>query len=227
MVPSSALDTVKPSRLSLSSYTCRSASVVPEITAVSKPKSSEPKAATMALINRIPPPPLLRLVVVGISVAMGVCMFRVLVDCRHRAAIVAGRAKRSNTYAIGLLLLIALAASLRWPASARALGPRLALRSASARCPARPGAERTSPPEPPPWRLSTSYQRVVFFMRADPHPFDPVRHALSQSAVVIAHPHRKPFSAAMKLFEIERGMSGVLPPKLVVLCRQPLDRFRQ
>ena len=45
IVPSSALDTVKPRRLSLSPNTCRKASVVPEITAVSKPKSNDPSAA--------------------------------------------------------------------------------------------------------------------------------------------------------------------------------------
>ncbi len=56
MVPNSALETVKPSRLSLSSYTSRKASVVPEITAVSKPNSSDPRAATRALINSIAPP---------------------------------------------------------------------------------------------------------------------------------------------------------------------------
>ena len=55
----------------------------------------------MALIKRIPPPPP-RPVVVEDSTASGVCMFRALVNCRHRAAIVAGRAKRSNTYALGL-----------------------------------------------------------------------------------------------------------------------------
>src|SRR5664279_3316850 len=52
MVPSSALDTVKPSQYLLSAYTCCKASVVPEMTAVSKPKSSDPRAATMALITR-------------------------------------------------------------------------------------------------------------------------------------------------------------------------------
>src|ERR1039458_9885580 len=97
IVPSSALDTVKPRRLSLSVYTCRKASVVPEITAVSKPKSSDPSAATMALIRRMPPPPPLRsVVVIGDSIAIGVCIFRALFDCRHRAAILTGWAQCSN-----------------------------------------------------------------------------------------------------------------------------------
>ena len=50
----------------------------------------------MALITRIPPPPL-RPVVEGVSVASGMCMFRALVDYRHRAAILPGRAHCSNT----------------------------------------------------------------------------------------------------------------------------------
>src|ERR1017187_1409334 len=95
-VPSSALDTVNPRRLSLSMYTWRKASVVPEITAVSKPNSSDPRAATTALITRIPPPPLLRFVVVGDSVVRGVCMLGALVVCRHRAAILTGGVGCSN-----------------------------------------------------------------------------------------------------------------------------------
>src|ERR1019366_2603688 len=99
IVPSSALDTVKPSQKSFSVNTCRSASVVPEITAVSKPKSSDPSAATMALIKRTPLPPPLRPVVAGDSVARGIFIVTTLVECRHRAAIVAASAQRSNTYA--------------------------------------------------------------------------------------------------------------------------------
>src|ERR1035441_2578509 len=95
MVPNSALDTVKPSQNLSSAYTCCKASVVPEMTAVSKPKSSEPRAATMALIKRIPPPQrLFAVVVMGDSIAIGVCIFRALFDCRHRAAI-----KQSPEYA--------------------------------------------------------------------------------------------------------------------------------
>jgi hypothetical protein len=70
--------------------------VVPEITAVSKPKSSDPSAATIALINRIPPPPLLRLVVIGGSVASEAYIFKAFVEDRHRAAIVASAARGSN-----------------------------------------------------------------------------------------------------------------------------------
>ena len=95
IVPISALETVKPSRLSLSVNTCRKASVVPEMTAVSKPKSSEPSAATMALINRIPPPPLPVVRVVG-SVGIGACMFKPLVAGRHRTAMLTAARKGAN-----------------------------------------------------------------------------------------------------------------------------------
>src|SRR5580700_1925502 len=56
IVPISALETVNPSRLSLSENARRNASVVPEITAVSNPNSSEPSAATIALNSRMAPP---------------------------------------------------------------------------------------------------------------------------------------------------------------------------
>ena len=49
MVPISAEATVKPNQNSSSPNTDSSASVVPEITAVSKPKRRPPSAATMVL----------------------------------------------------------------------------------------------------------------------------------------------------------------------------------
>ena len=98
MVPNSALDTVKPRRLSLSSYTCRNASVVPEITAVSKPNSSDPSAATMALSRSIPPPPPRAGEGLG-SITMGVCMIGVCVACRHRRAMLPSPTDGSNIYA--------------------------------------------------------------------------------------------------------------------------------
>jgi hypothetical protein len=52
IVPISALATVKPSSESLRLKIDRSASVVPEITAVSKPKSSPPSAAISAQPSR-------------------------------------------------------------------------------------------------------------------------------------------------------------------------------
>ncbi len=52
IVPINALETVKPSRFSLSPKTRRSASVAPEMTAVSNPNNSEPSAATLAVRNR-------------------------------------------------------------------------------------------------------------------------------------------------------------------------------
>src|SRR6266446_1901222 len=55
IVPISALDTVKPRKKLLSWKTFCKDSVVPEITAVSKPNKNEPKAATTALSNKVPP----------------------------------------------------------------------------------------------------------------------------------------------------------------------------
>jgi hypothetical protein len=60
----------------------------------------------MALITRIPPPPPLRPVVVGVLIASAVCIFSALDDCRHRAAIVAASAKRSNTYVFGMQVFL-------------------------------------------------------------------------------------------------------------------------
>ena len=70
----SALETVKPSRLSLSANAWRNASVVPEITAVSKPNSSEPSAATIALKSSRPPPECELEARVDVSVGKLVCM---------------------------------------------------------------------------------------------------------------------------------------------------------
>ena len=55
-VPIRALETVKPSVLSSSPNTLRSASVVPEMTAVSNPNRNDPNAATTALRKSVPPP---------------------------------------------------------------------------------------------------------------------------------------------------------------------------
>ena len=52
IVPIKALETVNPSRLSLSVNAWRNASVAPEITAVSNPNNSEPSAATPAVRNK-------------------------------------------------------------------------------------------------------------------------------------------------------------------------------
>src|SRR5436190_20376065 len=54
IVPISALETVNPSRLLFREKICRSDSVAPEITAVSKPKRNEPSAATIALSTSRP-----------------------------------------------------------------------------------------------------------------------------------------------------------------------------
>jgi hypothetical protein len=47
---------VNPRRLSESEYTSRSASVVPEITAVSNPNKNDPNAAMIELVINIAPP---------------------------------------------------------------------------------------------------------------------------------------------------------------------------
>ena len=52
MVPISALATVKPNKLSLRANLARKASVVPEMTAVSKPNNNPPKAATSVQPSR-------------------------------------------------------------------------------------------------------------------------------------------------------------------------------
>ena len=52
-----------------------------------------------------PPPPRRVLAVVVGSVVSAGCMLSALVGDRHWAAIVAGRARRSNTYAVGLQVL--------------------------------------------------------------------------------------------------------------------------
>ncbi len=52
MVPIRAAATVKPSQNSSSANTCFRASVVPEMTAVSKPNNRPPKAATSVLPSR-------------------------------------------------------------------------------------------------------------------------------------------------------------------------------
>ncbi len=49
IVPIKAMATVKPREFSFRPYVVLSASVVPEMTAVSKPKRKPPRAATMAL----------------------------------------------------------------------------------------------------------------------------------------------------------------------------------
>jgi len=56
MVPIKAIETVNPSKLSDRWKICRSVPVVPEITAVSKPKRNEPSAAIMALSTSRRPP---------------------------------------------------------------------------------------------------------------------------------------------------------------------------
>ena len=81
IVPSRALETVKPSRLSVSEKTWRRDSVVPEITAVSNPNRNEPSAATIALSTRRPPPE--RDALAAGALGIGACM------TRHR-----GRIKR-------------------------------------------------------------------------------------------------------------------------------------
>ena len=52
IVPIRALESVKPSRKFLSSKVFFNQSVVPEITAVSNPKSRPPRAATTVLLKR-------------------------------------------------------------------------------------------------------------------------------------------------------------------------------
>ncbi|HZF00517.1 MAG TPA: hypothetical protein VE344_01335 [Methylomirabilota bacterium] len=72
-----------------------------------------------------------------------------------------------------------------------------------------------------------AYKFVIFFMRANPNPFNAIADFVSQRSIMISNANGKTFGASAKFFEVKRRVTRIVVPESVIFYGQTLNGFRQ